>query len=128
METITAVISKTAGGPGKVSGSGILTLDPKGEKATKKEVKRPEKKTHDAAGAREAIQAKIERIAEFMDNYVRSIQRDLKISVHEGTGDIIVKVISAEDGRVIREIPPKELLDLAAKMEEMTGGLFNENA
>ena len=128
METITAVISKTAGGPAKVSGSGILALDPKGEKATKKEVKRPEKKSHDAGDAREVIQAKIERIAEFMDNYVRSIQRDLKISVHEGTGDIIVKVISAEDGRVIREIAPKELLDLAAKMEEMTGGLFNENA
>ena len=40
----------------------------------------------------------------------------------------MVKVISEEDGKVIREIPPKELLDLAAKMEEMTGALLNENA
>ena len=113
-------------GPGKVSRSGTLTLDPKGEKDTKKEIKRAAKRTPDAAEAREATQAKIERIAEFMDSYVRSIQRDLQISVHEG--NIIVKVISAENGRVIREIPPRELLDLAAKMDEMTGALFNENA
>ena len=35
LETITNVISKTVEGPGKVTGSGILTLDPKGEKASK---------------------------------------------------------------------------------------------
>lgn len=71
---------------------------------------------------------KIKHIAEAMDSYVRSVQRDLKIQVHGATGNIMVKVISEDNGKVIREIPPKELLDLAAKMEEMTGTLFNENA
>lgn len=74
----------------------------------------------------EALGDKISRIAETMDSYVQSIQRDLKINVDENTGRIIVKVTSKETGKVIREIPPDELLDLAARIEEMTGILFDE--
>lgn len=74
----------------------------------------------------EALSDKIGRIAETMDSYVQSIQRDLKIQVDENTGKIIVKVISRESGKVIREIPSEQLLDLAARIEEMTGILFDE--
>lgn len=76
---------------------------------------------------KDSLSDKIGRIAETMDSYVQSIQRDLKIQVHEKTGNIMVKVTSKESGKVIREIPPKELLDLAARIEEMTGILFDEN-
>jgi flagellar protein FlaG len=72
-------------------------------------------------------ESKIEKIADAMDNYVKSIQRDLDIEVHKDTGDLIVKVISRESGEVIREIPPEELLKLAAKMEEMAGVLFSKS-
>ena len=75
---------------------------------------------------KETTSEKITRIAEAMDSYVQSTQRDLKIQVHEETGDIMVKVISSDNGKVIREIPPKELLDLAARMEELAGILFDE--
>lgn len=64
------------------------------------------------------------RVAEAMDQYVRSIQSDLQISIHDETGKIVVKVISHETGEVIREIPPEEMLKLAEKMEEMAGGLL----
>jgi flagellar protein FlaG len=54
------------------------------------------------------------------------MRRDLKIQVHGPTGNIMVKVISEKDGRVIREIPPEEWLNLAAKMEDMAGVLLNK--
>ena len=73
-------------------------------------------------------QAKIERIAQAMDSYIQSVQKDLKIGIHQATGNIMVKVVSEKDGKVLREVPPEELLDLAAKMEEMVGVLVNENA
>ena len=84
------------------------------------------KESQIADRVKEATNEKINRIAEAMDSYVRSVQRDLNIRVHEGTGDIIVRVTSQESGKVIREIPPKELLDLAARMEEMAGTLFDQ--
>lgn len=76
---------------------------------------------------REVSDEKINRIAELMDKYVRSIQTDIQIQVHGATGKIMVKVISEETGKVIREIPSKELLDLAVRMEEMSGILFDQN-
>ena len=74
----------------------------------------------------EVTNEKINRIAEAMNSYVQSVQRDLSIRVHEETGEIIVRVTSQESGKVIREIPSKELLDLAARVEEMAGTLFDE--
>lgn len=80
------------------------------------------------AGGREERQARIERIAEAMDNYVKSIQRDLDIRIDRETGTVMVKVLNRETGEVIREIPPEELLNLASKMEEVAGVLLNKSA
>ena len=76
----------------------------------------------------EVASEKIDHIARALLNYVRSVQTDLSIEVHRGTGKIMVQVISKSDGKVIREIPAEELLDLAAKMEEVVGVIFNKSA
>jgi len=69
---------------------------------------------------------KVEKIGEIMDAYVRSSQTSLNIRVDSNTGRTVVKVISKEDGRTIREIPPEELLNLANRMEKMTGLFFHK--
>ncbi len=71
---------------------------------------------------------KLDRIAKAMENYVQSIQRDLRIRIDEKTDEVVIQVISKSEGKIIRQIPPEELLKLAAKMEEMTGLLLNESA
>lgn len=73
-------------------------------------------------------EARIERIAEAMDNYVKSVQRELNIRVDHESGKVMVKVLSRDTGEVIREIPPEELLKLASRMEEMAGVLLNRRA
>lgn len=93
-----------------------------------KEQDSPAKARDRSVKARETSQTQIEHIARKLDKYVKSMQRDLKIQIHQGTGNIMVKVISSEDGKVIREVPPEELLNLAAKMEQMVGALLNMNA
>ena len=79
-----------------------------------------------AQEVKNATEEKIHRVSELMNDYISSMQRDIKIQVDNDTGRIIVKVISEEDGKVIREIPPKELLALAAKMEEISGAFFDQ--
>lgn len=51
---------------------------------------------------------------------------DLQFSVHKGSGQILVKVMDAGSGELIREIPPSEMLDLAARLDEMIGLLFDQ--
>lgn len=45
---------------------------------------------------------------------------------HEATGRTMVLITNRDTDEVIREIPVKQVLDLAAKIEEMVGMLFDE--
>jgi len=51
---------------------------------------------------------------------------DLNFSVHEASGKIMVTVVNEDTGKVIREIPSRELLELAAKLEEAIGLIFDK--
>jgi flagellar protein FlaG len=108
------------------SGSGGGPTAPRAGDSSAGETENSAKKLHPSSDEMEQeSREKVEKIAQFIDDYVRSSQRSLKIQVHSGTGKTIVKVISKEDGRIIREIPPEQVLNLAAKMEEMMGFLFD---
>ena len=52
----------------------------------------------------------------------------LKFSVHEQTGRVKVTVLDKETGEMIREIPPQQILNLMAKIDEMMGILFDHRA
>jgi flagellar protein FlaG len=69
----------------------------------------------------------IDRVVQALQSYIDSNSTSLDISVNEATGDIIVKVISDVDGKVIREIPPEEVMNRAAMMEQLEGLMFDMN-
>jgi uncharacterized FlaG/YvyC family protein len=50
----------------------------------------------------------------------------LDFRVDEETNRIVVKVIDTRTDKVIKEIPPEQLLHLAAKIQEMIGLLVDE--
>jgi len=51
---------------------------------------------------------------------------DLQFSVHEASGQIMVVVRDESTGEVIREIPPEEVLNLAAKFDELAGLILDK--
>ena len=51
---------------------------------------------------------------------------DLKFSVDEASGETMVTVTDEETGKVIREIPSAEMLQLAAKIDAMVGMIFDQ--
>ncbi len=52
----------------------------------------------------------------------------LKFSMHKATGRTMVNVTEQETGELVRQIPPKQILDLAAKINDMIGILFDKKA
>jgi uncharacterized FlaG/YvyC family protein len=50
----------------------------------------------------------------------------IEFSVDHSTRETIVKVIDNDTGKLIRQIPPKEMVDLAAKLEDVMGILFDK--
>ena len=53
-------------------------------------------------------------------------QKKFEYSVHQPTGDIIVKVLDADTNEVIRELPPEKYLDLIDKLQEISGVIIDE--
>ncbi len=51
-----------------------------------------------------------------------------EFSIHEGTKEIMVKVIDEKTNELIKEIPPEKILDMIAKMWELAGILVDERA
>ncbi len=63
-----------------------------------------------------------EQLAEAIARVERAIQpvvRDISFSVHDQTGDIVVKIIDRESQEVIRQIPSEEMLRLAERIESL---------
>jgi flagellar protein FlaG len=50
---------------------------------------------------------------------------ELHFNIQSDTGEIVVIVSDEKTGEVIREIPPKKVLNLASRLEEMVGLLFD---
>ena len=65
-------------------------------------------------------------VADLQNNLKMISNVDLQFSVHEASGEIMVTVRNEDTGKVIREIPPSETLNLAAKIDEMIGIIFDQ--
>ncbi len=72
----------------------------------------------------------VEQMVEALKDLTETLQTktSLNFSVDEGTNDIVVKVVERGTDKVIRQIPPEELLELQEKMQDLTGFLFDSNA
>ncbi|WP_127541031.1 flagellar protein FlaG [Paenibacillus illinoisensis] len=70
-----------------------------------------------------------EKIIADLQKAIRAIQgpqKAFEISMHEQTHTIMIKVLDKESGDLIREVPPEKILDLAARMMEITGLIIDE--
>jgi len=59
---------------------------------------------------------------------MQDIQRDLSFSVDDSTGDVVVRVIDGESGKIVRQIPSEEILRLTERLDEMRSLLFEAKA
>ncbi|WP_457572087.1 flagellar protein FlaG [Desulfovulcanus sp.] len=71
---------------------------------------------------------KIEKLSRSIENYINSIGVELKFHIHKETDKIQVDVIDPEKNKIIRKVPPDELLKLAASIEKMVGVFMEVSA
>lgn len=58
---------------------------------------------------------------EHANKALKGADKRFEFSIHEGTKEIMVKVINDETDEIIREIPPEKILDMVAKIWELAG-------
>lgn len=72
----------------------------------------------------EMEKAEVTQAVERLKDFVQSIQRKLEFSVDDGTGRIVVKIMDADTGDTIRQIPAEVVLRLAQNLGDESSGLF----
>lgn len=83
----------------------------------------------DGDGARQpADRAALARTVTQLQDHVQAVHRELRFRVDETTGQVVVRVVEADSGRLIRQIPDQNVLDLAAFLDSISGLLLRERA
>jgi flagellar protein FlaG len=55
------------------------------------------------------------------ENAVNAQVRDFSFSIHEKTGEVVVRIIDRESKEVIRQIPAEEMLRIAEHLQSLEG-------
>jgi flagellar protein FlaG len=84
-----------------------------------------EQKAAEEKQARKDQQVTEEMLKELEQDIEAMHNVELRFSKHNDTGRTMIKVMDKENDEIIREIPAEEVLNLAAKIEEMIGILFD---
>jgi flagellar protein FlaG len=69
---------------------------------------------------------KIEEVANKLNEFLEIQNRSLKFILHEGLDQYYVQVINSDTKEVIREIPPRKLLDAFYTMQKFLGMIVDE--
>lgn len=67
-------------------------------------------------------------ITEQMNKFMQLVNSDIQFEMHEGTKQLMVRMVDSTDGTVLKEFPPHELLDTMARIREYVGLLLDKKA
>ena len=70
----------------------------------------------------------LERLAESLTDFARSLNRDLSFSIHEASGHTVVRVLDGETKEVIRQIPSEEFLRLSESLAASSAVILDTEA
>ena len=57
---------------------------------------------------------------------IKKENQGLEFSIHEATNQIMIKVIDKDTNEVVKEIPSEKILDMLAKIIELSGEFIDE--
>ncbi len=81
--------------------------------------------TPEERDTREPSRAELERALENVNRAATVANEKISFVLHDASGRLMVKVVNSGTGEVIREIPPKEVLDGEARIREAIGLFLN---
>ena len=74
----------------------------------------------------EELRADLEEKIDDMNDIMETLDEKLSFELHDKTERIMTRIIDIKTKEVIKEMPPEEMLDLAARIHEMVGLIIDE--
>ena len=132
--------SMVAGAAGAVGGEGRLSTQvprgarpaqPEGGERVAAQQPRDVKEMNDERAREQQEEGKEDELTQAvseMNERSELLRRNLKFSVDDESGRMIIKVVDSQTDEVIRQIPKEEMLDIARSLEKAEGLLFRAKA
>lgn len=70
----------------------------------------------------------MEDITDGLNEFMSSMNTDLKFVLHNKMQELMVQVVDTKTHKVLREAPPKEVLDTLARIRDFVGALLDKKA
>lgn len=95
--------------------------------------KQTDKSLQEQAGKRDKAENQIGRdeleyIMTELNKFMKMANADIKFELHEKTGRLMVQVVDIKEQEVLKEFPPRAMLDMMAKIGEYIGMLLDKRA
>jgi flagellar protein FlaG len=84
--------------------------------------------THEEVSSDERTTGTVRHAVEMINRMLDRSPVDLNLSIDDGTGSLVIKLIERQSRKVIRQIPPDEILRLRRHLQELLGVIFDETA
>ncbi len=68
----------------------------------------------------------LEEHIDLLNDTLRTFDKRLRFDIHRDTEQIYTQVIDAETEEILREIPPEEVLNMVARIDELVGLIVDE--
>lgn len=85
-----------------------------------------EKKDNIPSAREEVPREEVEKTIEKLNRLMGLFEKRMKFEVHEEANRIMVKIIDEKSGEVLREVPPKKILDMLSSFAEYVGILIDK--
>lgn len=87
-----------------------------------------EKNQSDTAKAEEPNSKQVESAVEKLNKFIKTSSSDVQFSVDEESGIRVISVVDKETKEVIRQMPSKEVVEMAKALDKLQGLLIKQTA
>ncbi len=83
-------------------------------------------KTPLSAALKEGALREVAQAAASLELTIPEVNPDLKVKIDHDADMLILQIIEGETGDLIRQIPPQEIVKLAARINKVLGAIFDK--
>lgn len=94
--------------------------------SNKSEAGKNQSQSDEEKGKEELTREDVDKLTEHLNKFMSTINADLQFEMHEGTKQMMVRFVDQKDHHVIKEFPPRELLDTLAAIRDYVGLLLDK--
>ena len=102
--------------------------DPKGKGAVREKISvTPSPSTNVKNADEKPSRETVEKALVKANELIRKFRRELNFTYDDRIDKIVVKVMEGDTEKVVRQIPPEEMIRLSVKMDDILGMLINQS-